>query len=318
MKTNYLWLFFLILNFHFTGLKSQVVQPSVDLTMPINNYGYDAWQYYYKPVSQLQMDIGGKLISIEYATNGSSQFFSLWNGPTVYPGQLMRFKILIPAGTKKIIAQGESNDWICTPPYCAIMNGFADNPGEFCNLSTGNGTTCGSSSGTYFYQENLTIYAGGYNQIIANTVTPTAKYAYFYLYNGNTTPFRMITFRVNLLISDTNAYTCWRSQRPWAGGPSTNSADGIGEACTTGMYNILSDNDIQIVQDNINESLWVLLNTKETNYTLTIYSLDGKVITRKTENTNEFYLNTQMLERGMYFIEVKNETSKIVKKIVKS
>lgn len=295
---------------------AQVINPSVLQTIPINtgNTG-DAYAHYYKSTDNLSSGSFGSSYSIYvgYAINGSAQYFSLWSPPVVMPGQLFVMKILIPAGAKQIIAGAESNDWICAYPNCALLNGFDYNPGDsYCNLPSGDGTTCGSVSGDFFYQDALTIYSGGYNQVISATVTETAKWAYFILYNQNTTPFSLVTFNVNIMIYDTAAYNCWRNQRPWAGGPSGNSIDGIGEACTVGISDIVND-EVSLFPNPVSDQLTVNLALPGL---FQLYDLTGKKIMSRQLVQGQNRINCKLLPEGVYFSKINSGDKIQSKKII--
>ena len=48
-----------------------------------------------------------------------------------------------------------------------------------------------------------------------------------------------------------------------------------------------------------------------------LYRIDGKLLQTIKANAQTFTVNTSMLAAGVYFIEVKTGTEKVVKKVVK-
>jgi len=116
-------------------------------------------------------------------------------------GQTLRLKVLIPPGASKAKISAQSNSWQCAPDMidssgrlvprserCPIMDGFDDDPGDFCanNPTPQNQTPCGS--GNKVYPQDLHTVTARLLDILYPTEPNSpdeltqARYAYFTLY----------------------------------------------------------------------------------------------------------------------------------------
>jgi len=174
------------------------------------------------------------LLKISY----SSQSNPPNNIPTVPLGQSqsMRIRVLAPPGVASASIRAESNNWQGpTPGTFPLMGSFDHDPGQLCEIATGNGSKCGNISGTFIYFDNLHPAGGGLNEAMYGSGSPaftpldTARYLYFVLYHpaGAREQFKFESLHFSMLITDVNAYNTWRAARPWAGGPTSNSLSGV-------------------------------------------------------------------------------------------
>jgi hypothetical protein len=83
--------------------------------------------------------------------------------------------------------------------------------------------------------------------------------------------------------------------------------DGISEAKTAGF---------EVVPNPVSNGTFSLIIDEETPSEMVIYNLNGQVIASQRIENKTTTINVNALGSGLYFIEVKNETSKAVKRLV--
>lgn len=183
---------------------------SIDLTIPSLNTTY------YKQATSTQ-----HTIYAEYAQNGTPPNNMIVQ--TLQAGATMHIKVLLPPGTKQAVIRGESNDWIGSTgkqPVIGILNQEITGA---CPIST-DGVSY-SCSGVL-----LSPPSGGLSsQLYVGNELTLPQYAHFVLHNPSTSTFTFSTLAITTQITNTTAYNAWLSARPWAGGASTNSIDGVGD-----------------------------------------------------------------------------------------
>jgi len=136
-------------------------------------------------------------------------------------GDTLRIKVLLPPGTKQAVVRGESNDWIGVSGQQPVV-------GVIPQDITG---TCPTTADNIIYTcSGVTLQppAGGLSMMLyTGDILTTPKYVNFVLHvpSGN---FSFSSLNIAIQINDVAAYTTWRNARPWAGGTSTNSIDGLG------------------------------------------------------------------------------------------
>ncbi|OFY97715.1 MAG: hypothetical protein A2309_13705 [Bacteroidetes bacterium RIFOXYB2_FULL_35_7] len=300
-----------------SNLFSQALSYSSNLTVP-QNTADAAW--YFKPTADLQEGYYGaaKLVYINYAVNGMTEYHNLMYVPSLYSGQVMLLRILLPPGTKQATIFMESNDWICSYPNCAVMRTFNTDPGTYCNQSTGDGTTCGSSTGTFYYNSDLSPASGGDNATInSTTVLPVAQYFYFVLYNGlDGANFTLGSMSYQFNIMDTALYSCWRAKRPWAGGPASNSWDGIGETCTTNINDMSQNNNVEIFPNPTDGK--VTVNCLSGNsFSVQILSMEGQILKNEEFSSPSAELSMDEFNKGVYLIRIQDGSTVQYKKLFK-
>lgn len=176
--------------------------------------------------------------------------------PALQPGQSMLVKILAPAGTTSVSIRGESLLW--TGASGPVVATFSDAIPESCPSFVGGIYVCGDVP--------LTIPTAGLSHMVYRGVPLSqARYMYLVMRNGDSRTFTFGSLTATIKIGDIAAYKTWLSVRPWAGGASTNSMDGIGEsivitptipACSSSIASLLSkvnaDLSIEMPYVNIN------------------------------------------------------------------
>jgi hypothetical protein len=142
------------------------------------------------------------------------------NLPALAPGQSMLVKMLAPAGTTAVSIRGESMLW--TGASGPVVAGFSDTPPEPCPVLVQTGVYgCGSTL--------LTIPNAGLSlAIYGGTALSSPRYMYLVMKNVDTRTFTFGSLAVTIKIGDVTMYKSWLNARPWAGGASTNSVDGLG------------------------------------------------------------------------------------------
>jgi hypothetical protein len=185
---------------------------SIDMTLPSLNS-----TYYKATVSGTTQYV----INADYTQNSAPPN----NMPVsqLSAGNAMRLKVLLPPGTKYANIRGESNDWIGATGKAPVV-GILDQD------VTG---VCPSSSDGVSYSCNgvsLSPPAGGLSMpLYAGAELTLPKYVHFILHNPSTTTFTFSTLSISIQITNATAYNTWLSARPWSGGASTNSTDGVGD-----------------------------------------------------------------------------------------
>lgn len=183
---------------------------NVDLTVP------SLTSTYYKPAVSSQ-----HIINAEYAENAIPPNNMVV--PALTAKATMRLKVLLPPGTKQAVIRGESNDWIGAVGKQPVIGVLYQEVIGNCPTST-DGVTY-SCNGVL-----LSPPSGGLSsQLYAGTELTQPQYAYFVLHNPADTGFSFKSLNISIQINNTTAYNAWLSARPWAGGASTNSIDGIGD-----------------------------------------------------------------------------------------
>jgi hypothetical protein len=160
-------------------------------------------------------------IYAEYAQNGTPPNNMVVG--SLSSGATMHLKVLLPPGTKQAVIRGESNDWIGATgkqPVVGVVN--QDITGACPSTSDGITFSCNGVM--------LAPPSGGLSsQLYSGTELTLPQYAHFILHNPSSTSFTFTTLTISIQITNTSAYTSWLNSRPWAGGASTNSVDGIGD-----------------------------------------------------------------------------------------
>lgn len=219
----------------------------------------------------------------------------------INPGSSILLKILIPPGTVLATFFGQSKVW----------NGlraaeFDQDPGGFC----GDNSVCEDNK--------LTNLSDGYNPILygdprkldSSSALQQAQYIYIVLKWTGSGTFSFTSLNIQMVISDITLYNQWRNNRPWAGGPASNSIDGIGgdkiELTITppsnGSITIKTANEIDKTCTKSEDKDCKTIHSKDTELELTAEAAEGFVFkewqgdctTNSTINGNKitFTMNT--------------------------
>jgi len=179
-------------------------------------------------------------------------------GGYVYRGYDFILKVLVPPGTQSVRISAQSNNWQCAPDIldaagnvlvstwdrCPRMDGFKDYPGNICQAypTAENPIPCGN--GDYVYPSDLHLVTARLGDELYNTdnnqeIVQNPQYSYFILYQAKDalSSFRAGTYALTYSITDLEKYNNWRANRPWAGGPASNSIDGL-DATDTNNNNV--------------------------------------------------------------------------------
>ena len=160
---------------------------------------------------------------------------------TILPGRKMRIRMLAPPGTVYAAVSGESNNWqggagnsqLDKP----VVGGFDYDPGSY-RTNPIQRPDGGGNGGLLYFSDLEGVTAALNKPVYGNgspmyTMLDEARYVYFVLYNPTgSVVFTMGTLRIVLLVRDADLYNAWRSQRPWAGGTSSDE-DGINDISLT-------------------------------------------------------------------------------------
>lgn len=188
---------------------------SIDLTAPALNS-----TFYAAPTNDSQ-----HTINADYARNAAPPYDMIVSSMSA--GNTLRIKVLLPPGTKQAVIRGESNDWIGISGQQPVVGVVSQDITGACP-TTADGTSYSCSGVT------LQPPAGGLSmQLYAGAMLTAPKYVHFILHNpsGN---FSFSSLSIAIQINDVAAYKTWRNARPWAGGVSTNSVDGLTGTDSTG------------------------------------------------------------------------------------
>lgn len=188
---------------------------NIDLTAPALNS-----TFYSAPTNDSQ-----HTINADYARNAAPPYNMIVS--SMSGGNTLRIKVLLPPGTKQAVIRGESNDWIGVSGQQPVVGVISQDITGACP-STSDGVSYSCSGVT------LQPPAGGLSMpLYAGTVLTAPKYVNFVLHNpsGN---FSFSSLSIAIQINDVAAYKTWRNARPWAGGVSSNSVDGLTGTDSTG------------------------------------------------------------------------------------
>jgi len=188
---------------------------AVDLTAPSLTT-----TFYGAPTSDAQY-----VINADYSKSSAPPYDMIV--PSLTGGNTLRIKVLLPPGTKYANIRGESNDWIGASGQQPVVGAIPQDITSSCPVTTDN--ILYSCMGV-----TLQPPAGGLSMPLYSGSALTApKYVNFVLHNpsGN---FSFSTLSLAIQITDVAAYKTWRNARPWAGGASTNSVDGLTGTDSTG------------------------------------------------------------------------------------
>jgi hypothetical protein len=189
---------------------------AVDLTAPSLTT-----TFYSAPTSD-----GQHVINADYNKSGSPPYDMIV--PNLTGGNTLRIKVLLPPGTKYANIRGESNNWIGASGQQPVVGVVSqDITSSNCPVTT---------DGILYSCMGVTLQppAGGLAMPLYSGSALTApKYVSFVLHNPSG-DFSFSSLSIAIQISDVAAYKTWRSARPWAGGVSTNSVDGLTGTDSTG------------------------------------------------------------------------------------
>jgi len=167
----------------------------------------------------------GSLLRKEYrGTNSDYPFFS-GNG-VLFSGEILILKTLIPPGVRAISFGGTSNSFNVPngekKPLFHMYHSFDDITLPFCSDTVN--TDC-------FDYSLMIPYTGAFGHTIERENVAYEDdqpfYAHFILELFFQFNFGSINYTE--VVSDPTLYNAWRNERPWAGGPSENSIDGVRE-----------------------------------------------------------------------------------------
>lgn len=77
-------------------------------------------------------------------------------------------------------------------------------------------------------------------------------------------------------------------------------------------------NTIQLFPNPVNDVLTIKIDNNYTDFNIKIYDILGRIQLSKTINTNDNTLIVNHLEKGTYFVEIKNNTFNTIKKLIKN
>jgi hypothetical protein len=188
---------------------------AVDLTAPSLTT-----TFYSTPANDSQ-----HVINADYNKSGAPPYDMIV--PSLAGGSALKIKVLLPPGTKYANIRGESNDWIGASGQQPVVGVISQDVTSNCPVTTDNilyscmGVTLQPPAGGL----SMPLYSG--------SILTAPKYVNFVLHNpsGN---FSFSSLSIAIQISDVAAYKTWRNARPWAGGVSTNSIDGLTGTDSTG------------------------------------------------------------------------------------
>lgn len=88
--------------------------------------------------------------------------------------------------------------------------------------------------------------------------------------------------------------------------------DTVKVSVTTNINELLNENNVQIYPNPNNGSFTITHNLSNENYVLELVDVMGKVVYRENITTAKQTINTQQLSKGLYFVNFKTDTGKLV------
>lgn len=141
----------------------------------------------------------------------------------INPQHSILLKTLLPPGTVLATLNGQSNFFAQKQSFRAAY--FDQDPGEFCG---DNSDVCQDNKLSYINDVyNPTIYNETKILNDPKFILQQPEYRYIVFKWTGSGAFSFTSLQIQMVISDITLYNEWRNNRPWAGGPTSNSLDGI-------------------------------------------------------------------------------------------